>query len=212
MEPICFWFPSPFSPVGPDWRNVSSCERWLPCCGICPVAGRLALLLGQPDSPPSFSLHREHSWRDGERRRSIWSLFSISVYSHWILRSLRCHKHSESSEMFLVLTVWPCCRLRPLGSTTWGSLEQDSPYWVLTGSKYFVCVYGKWLFSSIFAPKNNFRTPSNSWIVRTLSSKTLLNLMHIASEVNIDLRQDGRDISNISYSFSVALIDSLSCL
>lgn len=49
VELICFWFPSPFSPVGPDWRNVSSCERWLPCCGICPVAGRLALLLGQPE-------------------------------------------------------------------------------------------------------------------------------------------------------------------
>jgi len=36
--------------------------------------------------------------------------------------------------------------------------------------------------------------------------------MHIASEVNIDLQQDGRELSNISFSFSAALIDSLSCL
>ncbi len=162
MEPICFWFPSPFSPVGPDWRNVSSCERWLPCCGICPVAGRLAPLRGQPDLPPSFSLHREHSWRDGERRLSIWSLFSISVYSHWILRSLRCHKHSESSEMFcLVLTVRPRGHLRRL---VWGSLEQDSTYWVLTGSKYFVCIclWRMGVFVFIFAPKITLGLPKTA--------------------------------------------------
>lgn len=81
---------------------------------------------------------------------------------------------------------------------------------MLTGSKYFVlCVYGEWMFLSTFALKDNSLEQLDS---EGFSFKNPLKLMHTASEVNIDFWQDGRDISNISYSFSVALIDTLSCV
>lgn len=81
---------------------------------------------------------------------------------------------------------------------------------MLAGSKYFVLrVYGEWVFLSTFGLKDNSLEQLDS---EGFSFKNPLKLMHIASEVNIDFWQDGRDISNISSSFSVALIDTLSCV
>lgn len=152
---IPVWNPSasdflPFSPVGPDWRNVSSCKRWLPYCGICPVEGRLALLLGQSESPhppfwPPRGTQLEGWWGDARYDLPPPSLpFTVTEYLY--LMSLA----------FPMLKEWPCC-LDDGRVTGFGTLDSLYRSWQAVNALhmcvFMVLFHGGWRFCSLSAPK-----------------------------------------------------------
>lgn len=140
----------PFSPVGPDWRNVSSCKRWLPYCGICPVEGRLALLLGQSESPhppfwPPRGTQLEGWWGDARYDLPPPSLpFTVTEYLY--LMSLA----------FPMLKEWPCC-LDDGRVTGFGTLDSLYRSWQAVNALhmcvFMVLFHGGWRFCSLSAPK-----------------------------------------------------------